>query len=168
MTVIHSWVRTLYVHSSRMHENSRCLAAFQDFELSVFFFFFKLIVVILQTCSVASVMSDSAVLWTVAHQAPLSIVFSRQKYWSGFPCPPSGAFLTQGLNLCLLCLLHCQWVIFPLSHQGSPLVILADLKLWLYNCVLLWAMYACSICSSSLPKLDVIGHFGFRHSINSG
>ena len=26
--------------------------------------------------------------WTVAHQAPLSIRFSRQEYWGGLPCPP--------------------------------------------------------------------------------
>ena len=26
--------------------------------------------------------------WTAAHQAPLSIGFSRQEYWSGLPCPP--------------------------------------------------------------------------------
>ena len=26
--------------------------------------------------------------WTVARQAPLSMGFSRQEYWSGFPCPP--------------------------------------------------------------------------------
>ena len=25
-------------------------------------------------------------LWTVAHQAPLSMGFSRQEYWSGLPC----------------------------------------------------------------------------------
>ena len=25
--------------------------------------------------------------WTVAHQAPLSMGFSRQEYWSGFPSP---------------------------------------------------------------------------------
>ena len=29
-------------------------------------------------------------LWTVAHQAPLSFEFSRQKYWSGWLCPPPG------------------------------------------------------------------------------
>ena len=29
-------------------------------------------------------------LWTVARQAPLSIGFSRQEYWSGLPCPPLG------------------------------------------------------------------------------
>ena len=28
--------------------------------------------------------------WTVAHQAPLSMGFSRQEYWSGFPFPPPG------------------------------------------------------------------------------
>ena len=27
-------------------------------------------------------------LWTVTHQAPLSMGFSRQEYWSGLPCPP--------------------------------------------------------------------------------
>ena len=27
-------------------------------------------------------------LWTTARQASLSMGFSRQEYWSGFPCPP--------------------------------------------------------------------------------
>ena len=27
-------------------------------------------------------------LWTVAHQPPLSMRFSRQEYWRGLPCPP--------------------------------------------------------------------------------
>ena len=26
--------------------------------------------------------------WTLAHQAPLSMGFSRQDYWSRLPCPP--------------------------------------------------------------------------------
>ena len=29
-------------------------------------------------------------LWTLAHKAPLSMEFSRQECWSGFPCPPPG------------------------------------------------------------------------------
>ena len=37
-----------------------------------------------------SVVSDSATPWTVACQAPLSMGFPRQKYWSGLPCPPPG------------------------------------------------------------------------------
>ena len=36
------------------------------------------------------VASDSVTLWTVAHQDPLSMEFSRQEYWSGLPCPFSG------------------------------------------------------------------------------
>ena len=28
--------------------------------------------------------------WTVAHQAPLSMEFSRQEYWSGWPVPSPG------------------------------------------------------------------------------
>ena len=35
-------------------------------------------------------------LWTVAYQAPWSMEFSRQKYWSGFPFPSPGIFPTQG------------------------------------------------------------------------
>ena len=27
--------------------------------------------------------------WTVTHQAPLSMGFSRQEYWTGLPCPPA-------------------------------------------------------------------------------
>ena len=29
-------------------------------------------------------------LWSIALQAPLSMGFSRQEYWSGLPCPPPG------------------------------------------------------------------------------
>ena len=36
------------------------------------------------------VKSDSATLWTVAHQSPPSMGFSRQEYWSGELCPPPG------------------------------------------------------------------------------
>ena len=28
--------------------------------------------------------------WTIAHQAPLSMGFSRQEHWGGLPCPPPG------------------------------------------------------------------------------
>ena len=33
---------------------------------------------------------------TVAHQAPLSMGFSRQEFWSGFPCPPPGDLPNPG------------------------------------------------------------------------
>ena len=37
-------------------------------------------------------------LWTVASQAPLSTGFSRQEYWSGFPCPPPGHLPNPGIK----------------------------------------------------------------------
>ena len=35
-------------------------------------------------------------LWPVACQAPLSMGFSRQAYWSGLPCPPPGDLPNPG------------------------------------------------------------------------
>ena len=49
-------------------------------------------------CSVASVGSDLATLWTVARQPPLSMGFSRQEYWSGLPCPPPGDLPHAGIK----------------------------------------------------------------------
>ena len=37
-------------------------------------------------------------LWTIAHQAPLSMRFSRQEYWSGLPCPPPGDLPDPGME----------------------------------------------------------------------
>ena len=37
--------------------------------------------------------------WTVTYQAPLSLGFSRQEYWSGLPCPPPGDLPNAGTEL---------------------------------------------------------------------
>ena len=34
----------------------------------------------------------------LAHQAPLSMGFSRQEYWSGLPCPPAGDLPDPGIE----------------------------------------------------------------------
>ena len=39
-----------------------------------------------------------ATLWTVAHQAPLSMGFSRQEYWSGLPFPSPGDLPDMGIK----------------------------------------------------------------------
>ena len=47
------------------------------------------------TCECA-VVSDANTPWTVARQAPLSMRFPRQEYWSGLPFPTSrGIFPIQ-------------------------------------------------------------------------
>ena len=51
--------------------------------------------------------------WTVALQAPLSMEFSRQEYWSGLPFPSPGYFPTQGLNPALL---QCKQILYQLSY----------------------------------------------------
>ena len=44
-------------------------------------------------------MSDSFVTpWTVAHQAPPSMEFSRQEYWSGLPGPSPGDLPNPGIE----------------------------------------------------------------------
>ena len=46
-----------------------------------------------------SVMFNSfATLWTVAHQAPLSVGFSRQEYWSGVPFSSPGDLPDPGIK----------------------------------------------------------------------
>ena len=57
--------------------------------------------------------------WTVALQAPLSMGFPRQEYWSGLPFPAPGNLLTQGSNLYLLGLLHWQVDSLSLRHLGA-------------------------------------------------
>ena len=60
-----------------------------------------------------SVMSDSATLWTVGHQSPLSISFSRQEYWSGSQLLLQRIFPTQGSNLGFP---HCRQIVYCLNH----------------------------------------------------
>ena len=36
--------------------------------------------------------------WTVAHQVPLSMGFSKQEYWSGLPCPSPRGLLDSGMK----------------------------------------------------------------------
>ena len=46
-----------------------------------------------------SVGSDSETPWTGAHQAPLSMGFLRQEYWSGLSFPSPGDLLDPGIKL---------------------------------------------------------------------
>ena len=59
-------------------------------------------------------------LWTVACQAALSMVLSRQEYLSGCHALLQGIFPTLGLNPHVLGLLHWQAGSLPPAPQGSP------------------------------------------------
>ena len=61
-------------------------------------------------------------LWTVDHQAPLSVGFSRQANWSGLPCPSPGSLPNPRVELTSpptpALLVHS----LLLSHQVSPFI----------------------------------------------
>ena len=64
----------------------------------------------------AHVLSHVATFWTVAHQAPLSMGFFRQEYWSGLPFFPPGDLPDSGIEPASPAL---QADSSPLNHQGS-------------------------------------------------
>ena len=65
-------------------------------------------------CSVAQSHLTLCGLCTVAHQAPLTIRCSSQRYWSGLSFPPPGDLANPGTELA------SPAVSFPLSYHGSP------------------------------------------------
>ena len=56
-------------------------------------------------------------LWTVACQAPLSMEFSRQEYWSGLPFPPPGDLPNTGIESTSL--MSSGWVLYHQHPLGS-------------------------------------------------
>ena len=62
--------------------------------------------------------------WTVAHQAPLSMEFSRQEYWSGLPFASPGDLPDPGMEPASPAL---QADSSPLSQQGSPSLLILTL-----------------------------------------
>ena len=59
--------------------------------------------------------------WTVACQTPLSVGFSRQEYWSGWPCPPRGDLPNPGIELTSPVSPALQVDSLPAEPLGKPL-----------------------------------------------
>ena len=63
---------------------------------------FYLVRILLPICLCAAYLLSCvqlfAIPWTVACQAPLSMLFSRQEYWSGLTCPPPGDHPDPGIE----------------------------------------------------------------------
>ena len=63
-----------------------------------------------------------ATLWTIAHQAPLSMGFYRQEYWSGLSCLPAGDLPNPGIKpSTLLCLPALASWLFTTSNIWEAL-----------------------------------------------
>ena len=110
----------------------------------------------MHACSVTSIVSDSATLWTVACHAPLSMGFSRQEYWSGLPCPPPRYLPNSGTEPGSPAL---QADSLLLSHWGSwyPKTSNARISLdWQYifqslaPVIVIKAVYICWVSSSGM------------------
>ena len=72
-------------------------------------------------------LSDS--LWpprTVVHEAPLSMGFSQQEYWSGLSFPPPSDLPDPGIKPMPPASPALQADSLSLSHQGSPSTDIAD------------------------------------------
>ena len=62
--------------------------------------------------------------WTVAHQAPLSMEFSRQAYWSGLPFPIPGDLLDPGMEVispALACGFFITWATREALINSTPI-----------------------------------------------
>ena len=87
--------------------------------------------------------------WTVAHQAPLSMEFSRQEYWSFLPFHSPGDLPNPGIKPRPPAL---QAGSLPSSHQGSP-------KSWSLLFLLLSEVYTFSIqilSSTSVVYINIL------------
>ena len=72
------------------------------------------------------VVSDCATPWTVALQAPLSIGFPRQEYWSGLSFPPPEDLLNPGIKSVSLVSPELAGVFFTTEPWGSPYINVPD------------------------------------------
>ena len=61
-----------------------------------------------------------ATQWTVAHQAPLSMEFSRQEYWSGLPFPTPGDLPEPGIKTASLASPALTGRFFTTMPPGKP------------------------------------------------
>ena len=104
-----------------------------------------------------SVMSDSFWdLWTITHQAPLSMEFSRQEYWKPLPSP--GDLPDPGVEPGSPAL-QADFFFYHLSHQGSPMMVASSR---LQNHFRSWSSVGCyspkaQAMKAKVPKLWIMG-----------
>ena len=83
-------------------------------------------------------------LWTITHQAPLYMEFSRQEYWSGLPCPPSGDLPDPGIEpTSLMSPALAGRSSLPLVSPGKPDISHSSFLINIYRSALLFSM--CSV-----------------------
>ena len=96
-------------------------------------------------------MSDSLPpLWTVTRQAPLSMGFSRQQYWSRLPCPPPGDLRNPGIEPIISgvsCIAH---LFFSYPQGNTPIPI--NKKEMLQPKGIVSILHVCLCTNSPIPN----------------
>ena len=98
-----------------------------------------------------------ATSWTVAHQAPLSMWFSSQEYWSEFPLESvtRGIFPTQWSNSRLLWLLHCRQILYCWATREEPFYSELKAKGYIIDVAIEWKKIFFTISLSITRNLRV-------------
>ena len=119
------------------------------------FYYYRLLMSLcIHVCLVASVVL-SVTLWTVAHQAPLSMVFSRQEYRSGFPWPPPGDLPNPGIKPVSPASPASQADSLSLRNQGRPFNVLMKSMNFSFDWLLVSKVS--KVYRSKYPKLYIEG-----------
>ena len=90
--------------------------------------------------------------WTVACQAPLSMEFFGQEYWSGLPFPSPEDLLDPGIEP-----MSPAWQVdfLPLSYLGSPQRLLVMVKVtYEFSNMILWRISSAGLCDFSPTTLS--------------
>ena len=106
--------------------------------------------------------------WTVACQAPLSMGFSRQEYWSGLPCPSPGfIWVRKPVYDChtLFCVKYCQVGVAILGNSWHLLLLHCDTHLlcpylWLSHSVILHVGVSIWLLHLVSPFQNIIKNMG--------
>ena len=110
-----------------------------------------------------------ATLWTIVHQVPLSMGFSKWEYWSGLPCPPPGDPPNPGdptHDSCISCtggrVLYCQCNRMLILESETVFKSLKRTKLFITELAgesTLADLAAAMILSELLKKIIQVKHY---------
>ena len=96
---------------------------------------------------VTSVVPDSLRAHALAHQAPLSMEFSRQEYWSGLPCPSLGDLPNPGVKPVSFSSPVLAGTFFISSTTAVLNLICDNWKyLYIFKCLLTYARVCVCVC----------------------
>ena len=105
-------------------------------------------------------------LWTVSWQFPLSMGFSRQEYWNGWPCPPPGNLPNLGIKptFPVSTALAGRFFTYWATWEAQPMIqVNSPSTLWSVNiCSVLFPNKPSSI-STGARELNIYSYFSTQY-----